>query len=599
MRHDPMLGDTTPRARSLRLLAGTALALVALVGLPLDAAAGTGADLEAFVPPSLLEAARADGDETFDVIVQGVRGKSSEGVATEVLRQRADRSKSPHRFASVAGVQTELTGAELLRLARKKSILAITPNAPVRLSGLGELPNSQLWPYVSGVAKFWWPALTGTLRPPAIAIVDSGVDAARADLRGRVLEQVTLTSLPGNSPGDGRGHGMFVASIAAGAASGYIGAAPSAPLVSLDVADDAGKAMTADVIRAADWILANKDRLGIRVANFSLHASNPVVHVRPAQQGHRAAVVRRRGRRGGSGKLRRPGARRPVRAGQRSVRDHRRRKRQQRLLRHHRRLRGTLVGVGLHARRLREARARRARPAHRRRGLPWGVARSRAPGEHCRAWLHAALRHFVRGADGGRRSGDTPRAAPELDARPGQGCPHGDREGHAGGDADGARRRRDRHRAGGRPRRSSEPERRPQPVPRPGPAHGRRPLRRGELDERGRARGIVDERIVGLRAWTSASWTSASWTSASWTSASWTSASWTSASWTSASWTSASWTSTSESDASWLSNAESDSGSAPLVATDELAAAELELGLDLNGDGVVGVFVLLPGPSLP
>ena len=90
-----------------------------------------------------------------------------------------------------------------------------------------------------------------------------------------MLEQVTLTSLPANSPGDGRGHGTFVASIAAGGAGGYLGAAPSAPLVSIDVADDTGKAMTADVIRAADWILANKARLNIRVANFSLHASNP------------------------------------------------------------------------------------------------------------------------------------------------------------------------------------------------------------------------------------------------------------------------------------------------------------------------------------
>ena len=53
-----------------------------------------------------------------------------------------------------------------------------------------------------------------------------------------------MTSLPNNSPGDGRGHGTFVASIAAGAAPGYAGAAPTAPLVSIDVADDSGMAMT-------------------------------------------------------------------------------------------------------------------------------------------------------------------------------------------------------------------------------------------------------------------------------------------------------------------------------------------------------------------
>jgi len=41
------------------------------------------------------------------------------------------------------------------------------------------------------------------------------------------------------------------------------------------VMDDQGKAMTSDVIAAADWILQNKDRYDIRVANFSLHSSRP------------------------------------------------------------------------------------------------------------------------------------------------------------------------------------------------------------------------------------------------------------------------------------------------------------------------------------
>jgi serine protease AprX len=41
------------------------------------------------------------------------------------------------------------------------------------------------------------------------------------------------------------------------------------------VMDDSGMAMTRDVIAAADWILANKDKYGIKVANFSLHSSQP------------------------------------------------------------------------------------------------------------------------------------------------------------------------------------------------------------------------------------------------------------------------------------------------------------------------------------
>jgi serine protease AprX len=89
------------------------------------------------------------------------------------------------------------------------------------------------------------------------------------------VAQVNMSSLPNNSAGDGRGHGTFVAGIAAGSGDGYAGAAPGSKIVSLDVMDDTGMAMTRDVIGAADWILANKDKYGIKVANFSLHSSQP------------------------------------------------------------------------------------------------------------------------------------------------------------------------------------------------------------------------------------------------------------------------------------------------------------------------------------
>ena len=38
--------------------------------------------------------------------------------------------------------------------------------------------------------------------------------------------------------------------------------------------NDQGQATVADVVKAADWILANKTKYNIKVANFSLHAVN-------------------------------------------------------------------------------------------------------------------------------------------------------------------------------------------------------------------------------------------------------------------------------------------------------------------------------------
>ena len=157
------------------------------------------------------------------------------------------------------GVSAELTGAQIVDLAKRPGILAITPDARIRLSA--QYTNGQTWVDSAGVSDFYTGQALSSLNVPAIAIVDSGVAAGRTDFGGRVVKQVTMTNLLPNALGDGRGHGTFVAGIAAGSKTGYAGAAPTAPIVSIDVMDDNGMAMTSDVIAAADWILANKTHL--------------------------------------------------------------------------------------------------------------------------------------------------------------------------------------------------------------------------------------------------------------------------------------------------------------------------------------------------
>jgi subtilisin family serine protease len=83
----------------------------------------------------------------------------------------------------------------------------------------------QHWPYAAGVTRLLTSSQSPALQPPTIAIVDSGIDAARPDFGSRVIERVTVSSRSGNQPGDGNGHGTAVASVAAGEADGYTGAA--------------------------------------------------------------------------------------------------------------------------------------------------------------------------------------------------------------------------------------------------------------------------------------------------------------------------------------------------------------------------------------
>jgi serine protease AprX len=113
--------------------------------------------------------------------------------------------------------------------------------------------------------------------PQAIAIVDSGIQNPRPDFdKGSLIAQTTIVSSgTKNSPGDGYGHGTFVAGIAAGSAPGYAGVAPSAPLVSIDVMNDQGMALTSDVIAACQWIIDHKKQYNIGVANFSLSGTSP------------------------------------------------------------------------------------------------------------------------------------------------------------------------------------------------------------------------------------------------------------------------------------------------------------------------------------
>jgi serine protease AprX len=249
----------------------TALAAMLVVPMASSAAPGVPGNA-AVVPTSLLAQAAANPLQQFDVIVQG--DKDSKGAQDDVKNGGGNVKQ---RFLSIAGVSASVSGKDLVKLAKNPHVTAITPDVKVKAAAYEDSTMWQDSTDMSILQNSFDPntgEITGPApQAPAIAVVDSGVQA-RSDFGTRLVAQVNLCSLCTSGGGsDEEGHGTMVAGVAAGAGK-YLGGAPNAKIVSIRTANANGESRTSDVIAAADWIKQNARQYGIRVANFSLAGSS-------------------------------------------------------------------------------------------------------------------------------------------------------------------------------------------------------------------------------------------------------------------------------------------------------------------------------------
>ena len=261
---------------------------------------------------ALIKKVQSHPNQTFKFIVLGAKGAKGTNLA-QVITQ-GGFGTNVHAFSSIPGASATISGAQLQRLALMypKLLQSVTLDKPVQTA---DYQDAQMWTATSDVTPLWSnvdPNTGANLGPapqaPAIAFIDSGINATdTADFGNRVVAAVSFCSLcvssapvaattsalpvassavsavasrvsaapagPVNT--DLEGHGTMVAGIAAGSSSDYPGVAQNAPIVSVRVADQNGESMESDVIAAADWILANKDKYGIKVVNISMAGSTP------------------------------------------------------------------------------------------------------------------------------------------------------------------------------------------------------------------------------------------------------------------------------------------------------------------------------------
>jgi subtilisin len=183
----------------------------------------------------------------------------------------------------------------LAALARDPSVIAIVPDrmvlalqdlaANARATGKpgGGSGGGSAQVIPAGVARVGIPTSTSNGDAVGVAIVDTGIDLAHADLGG----PVNAFSAFGGSCADDEGHGTHVAGIVAARdnAVDVIGVAPKAQLFCVKVLDSAGSGTDATVMAGLDWVLANHALVqpNIKVVNMSLGRSgtaddNPAFH---------------------------------------------------------------------------------------------------------------------------------------------------------------------------------------------------------------------------------------------------------------------------------------------------------------------------------
>jgi len=251
---------------------------------------------------------------------------------------------------------------------------------------------------------------------PAIAIVDTGIDGSKTqDFGSRIETSVNFSSLSPGATGDQMGHGTMVAGIAAGSSSYAPGVAQNAPLVDVRTGDSQGQSLTSDVITALDWIDQHKAQYNIKVVNMSM-AGNQATSFRtdPLDKAVEAlwldgvTVVAAAGNNGNADGT--PSALGAPANGDPDGRHA-----------------GPVVGVRQDGRRLPEAGALRPGPLHGGAGAGRLDPRDDRARPDRRPGLHVDVRDVVRGPAGRGRRGADPGAAPELEARPGEGRADGHR----------------------------------------------------------------------------------------------------------------------------------------------------------------------------
>lgn len=219
------------------------------------------------MPSAVANEHPAQQHQPYIVVFKDRVNASAKTVAAE--RQYGISSQRTFTHA-VRGFSARMPEAVRARLAEDPDVLFVTPDSAVSAHvESSPLQSGETVP--TGVRRIEaaTPTTANGASDVAVAVIDSGIDLQNPELNATAGVDCTAN---GGTSQDANGHGTHVAGVigARNSGAGTVGVAPGTPMYSVKVLDRDGVGTLSQVVCGIDWVTANAETLGIKVANISL-----------------------------------------------------------------------------------------------------------------------------------------------------------------------------------------------------------------------------------------------------------------------------------------------------------------------------------------
>ena len=224
------------------------------------------------IHPHLQYAAQVAPNRKIRVILQ----KRSAGADGRAMAQGVGGTHKDE-FAFIKSHALEIPAKAVYKLALHKDTLQVTPDSLVHMSAVPVSNLKTTYPGTLGAPAIWNSTTApATGKGVTVAVLDSGINKSHPAMTGsNILSIVVNPKSTGRT--DANGHGTHVTGIVTGydTTRGYIGVAPDARVISVQIADDQGMTLVSDLLKGLQWVDANRVANNIKVVNLSINGSLP------------------------------------------------------------------------------------------------------------------------------------------------------------------------------------------------------------------------------------------------------------------------------------------------------------------------------------